>query len=845
MKTKNCFSSVGLLISTLVFLPAGSANNIPMKTKFTLYILSFAIGKLVSQSEIKGRIIDSISTQPIQYVVTSVYKSGDTKPLNGKLSDSTGTFLLGNLSADVYDLKIEFIGYQTKTLKNISVKNNQPFTIGEIILSPSALLGEVTVTAQQDAFSTKIDKQVFKADQFQTAKGGTAIDVLKNMPAVTVNADEEIRLRGNTGFLLLVNGKPVVSDLKTFLHQIPANSIENIEILTAPSAKYDADGKSGIINITTKKGSDDGLAYTINLQYGLPSVNSFNNTAEPERYGSDVLLNYKKKQWEISVGGGYQQNDLAGRREGDVYTIIDNRYSSFPSLGERSFQRRNYSARAMVTFTPGMQNVFTVSGYHGQRRQFRRADIYYNNRKTDIFTGANLGSIYYFNSNLQKKQGNFSLASAEYAHTFKNKSVLSVSGLYEYAVLDGFTKNLNTDPAEHFDTLSYVLNTAQSPLSGIRVKADYTIIIGKSKLESGYQFRYQEQTGSFIYRNAVLGTPDYQLVPEFSANIHVLNHIQGIYSQYSGSLRNLQYVAGLRYEYATRIFDADKQSQPNELILSNFFPSANLVYSLKNNLRLKAGYSKRVQRSNSNELNPYPEREHSETFEQGDPHILPEFVDLTELGLIKELKKGSYFITFYNQQVRNVVNRVNSAYNDTIINRIYTNAGNAQLWGIETGFNLNVIKWWNFYIGANVYNYQIRGNLFNNEVAVKNDGTAYSISTNQNFSFGKNWSTQFNLNYLSLRPTAIGEDSRFISPNIAVKKTLLKGALSISLLWQNISLGTIKSNEQRITTRGANFYTTTNYIQEKDVFLVNLSYQLKQISKKSKLHSSEFGEKEF
>ncbi|HRG39307.1 MAG TPA: outer membrane beta-barrel protein [Bacteroidia bacterium] len=124
-------------------------------------------------------------------------------------------------------------------------------------------------------------------------------------------------------------------------------------------------------------------------------------------------------------------------------------------------------------------------------------------------------------------------------------------------------------------------------------------------------------------------------------------------------------------------------------------------------------------------------------------------------------------------------------------------------------------------------------------------GIAYSLNTNQSFQFAKTWNAQFTLNYLSLRPTAIGEDSRFISPNFSVKKSLLKGALSVALLWQNMSLGLIKSNEQRITTYGRNFYTTTNYIQEKDVFSITLSYQFKQTNKKIKLPSSEFGDKEF
>jgi len=818
-----------------------------LMNKKYIFLLAFLliISKAFPQGKIQGKIIDSINSTVIQYAVVSIYPANGSAPLSGKLTDTTGIFTLDNITAATYDLKVEFIGYHAKQLKGITIGPNQTLNIGEIKLLPSSTLNEVVVDAEQNAVSSKIDKQVYKADQFLSAKGGTGIDVIKNMPSVTVNAEGEIRLRGNTGFLILLNGKPVLTDATTVLSQIPANSIENIEIITAPSAKYDADGKTGIINITTKKGSDDGFLYTINGQYGLPAVNSYDNLNEPKRFGGDATFNYKKNKWDVSAGASYQENDLAGRRVGDVNTTIGSLYTSFPSIGERSFQRRNYAIRASATYKLNATNSFSLSAYTGQRRQYRRADIYYQTTKTNRITQENLGSTSYFNSNLQKKQGDFSLVNADYAHTFKNKSTFSFSGLYEYALLSGFTKNLNTNPINHSDTLGYVLNTANSPLSGLRLKADYSVNIGKGKLESGYQFRYQYQTGSFLYQDAILETPNFITRPEFSAHIIIKNSISSIYTQYTNHTDKLEYTAGLRYEYAQRTFNATNQAEVYKLNLSNLFPSINLLYSLKNNIKLKAGYSKRIQRSTNNELNPYPEREHSEILEQGDPNIHPEIVDLSELGVVKNLKKGTFFITLYNQYIQHVVNRVNSVYNDTILNRIYTNAGNARLWGIETGLNWSPWKWWTIFIGGNVYDYQIRGSLFNNAVSVKNGGVAYSINTNQSFQFGKTWTAQVNLNYLSLRPTAIGEDARFISPNFSIKKSLLKGAFSVTLLWQNISLGVVKSNEQRITTYGSDFYTTTNYIQEKDAFWISLSYQLKQTNKKLKLPSSEFGDREF
>jgi ferric enterobactin receptor len=759
---------------------------------------------LFAQNTIKGIVIDSTSNNPLEYAIISVFKNSDQKFVNGTVTDALGKFEVKSLPADNYSIKIEFLGFRTKRINSIVVNQNQTFDVGKISIQSNAQnLQEVVVSgniANQNV-QNSLEKQTFKADQFQNAKGGTAIDVLRNMPSVSINAEGEIRLRGSNRFLVLLNGKPVVSDATTVLSQFPANSIENIEIITSPSAKYDADGKAGIINITTKKGTDDGITIIANAQGGLPSVDTYNNKSKPERYAFDATINYKKQNWDISVGGSFQQNDLAGRRVGDVNTTFDNRFTSFPTDGERSFRRRNYAFRTNITFSANKNNNWTFGFYTGQRLQFRAADIYYNTTQTDLNTGQILRKSYYYNPNLVKKQGDFTLANVDYSHTFGNKSVLSFSTLYEKATLQGFTSNLNVNATNPLDTLQYVNNPAYSPLTGVRTKVDFSIPLAGGKLESGYQFRYQSQTGSFQYKTAILGTSNYVIDPNFSANIDIQNRIHGLYTQFSAKKTKFEYQIGLRYEYSTRQFSSDKLAQPYELTLSNLFPSANLLYRLKSDLNLKVGFSSRVQRSNINELNPYPEREHSETLEQGDPNIKPEFVYLSEIGIVKELKMGSVFATVFNQQVNNVVNRVNSAYNDTILNRIYTNAGNSSQWGLEMGLNLKATKWWTFYAGGSAYYYSIKGTLFNQQVAVSNAAFAYIFNTNQTFQATKTLSFQFNLNYLSQRPTAQGEDSRFLSPNLSVKKVFLNGMISTSILWQNIGLGITNANEQRITTQ--------------------------------------------
>jgi ferric enterobactin receptor len=824
-----------------------------MKLLFTLTLLFCLMATAGAQSQvvITGRITDQQTGQGLPFASVALYRSTDSVLVSGTLADAGGSFRFEKLNVAAYYLESQYMGYR-------KARTQVPASAGAVELPPVAMqpdgrvLDAVEVTGNRSAVESKIDRQVYRAGAFLGSQGGTAVDVLKNTPSVTVNSEGDITLRGSTGFLLLVNGKPVQTDPAVVLSQIPANSIENVEIITSPSARYDPDGKSGIINITTKTVNKNSQSLIVNVQGGLPSVHTYHNLKKPQRFGADAAWGIKAGKWEVNLSGSYLRNDITGRRIGDVNTTIGNVFTSFPSSGERSFKRYNYTVRASVSFTADPSNVVSAGFYKGYRFQSRRADLVYNNTKINLETGQNLGRITYFNSNIAQKTADVMSGNLDYLHRFANKSELTLSGLIESADLDGLTTNINLSEPARARTLQSTRNPGENPLNAFRLQADYVVQIGKGKLETGYQYRNQVQKGVFQYLDQNLETGEFVLVPQFSSRTRLVNHIHSVYSQYGGKSGKLEYSGGLRYEYATRQFTAEGTDKRN-LDLSNFFPSAQLQYQFSKSWRGKAGYTRRVQRTTNNELNPFPEREHSETLESGDPDILPEFIGQAELGVVKEFEKGSAFATLYNQRIKNVVNRVNSVYNDSIINRIYTNAGLATSWGVEVGGNANLTKWWQLYAGANLYRYAIEGGLFRNTVAVNTSGVVYSFNANTTFRIAPALQVQWGISYLSKKVTAQGEDSRFVNPSLAVKKTFLRGKLAATFQWQNMDLGIVGANQQRISTWGSTrgstgdkgFYTTTNYIQETDVFLINLSYNLNQLIKKAKLPASEFGEREF
>ncbi len=820
-----------------------------MKKGSYLLVLLFAFSAAMAQkASIKGIVVDKLNHQPVEYASITLSNAKDSAMVNATVTNKHGVFTFEKINEGEYVLKIAFIGYVSKYRNKIFVTGSDQLTIDSIqLVMADRMLNEITVSGTQKKSYNKIDKQVYRSDQFENAKGGSAVDVLKNLPSVSVNGQGEISVRGSTGFLVLVNGKPVVTDAQTVLSQLPANTIQNIELITAPSAKYDPDGKAGIINIITTKGSADGIAVNANLQGGLPSTTQYQNLEGPKRFGGDITLSVKQDKWDISVGGNYQRNDVNGRREGDVFTknFANNTITRFPSNGERSFDKYNYAARASVIYTADKNNMISVGFFTGKKFQARRADLLYHNSTSDLTTNAVTRQSVYFNSNVQTKEGNFTLGNFDFTHVFDNKSTIAVSLSYEHANLYGNTINRNLDYPSKTYVLQDVNNPYLNPIDGYRLKLDHSVLVGSGKLEMGYQYRFDTQDGQFDYVvTPATSQPD---AARFRGTARSKNTIHSFYSQYTGKINKLQYSAGLRYEYAMRKVELSYDPNPHTLNLANFFPSANLLYTFNTAWNIKTGYSKRIQRNNNFELNPIPEREHSETLEQGDPDLLPQFIDLAEIGLNHTFKNGTFFTTLYYQHIKNPIQRVNSVYADTILNRLFTNAEKARLIGIEIGTNIKPVKWLSLYIGANVYNYKVDGklNVLGAVSNVNNAAWVYSINSNNSFDLGKKWSLQAGVNYISARPTAQGEDSRFLVPNTSIKKTFRDTRFSLGLQWQNMNLGFINANQQRITTFGNNFYTTTNYIYETDVLLLNFSFSLNKLNSKTKMPNSEIGEKEF
>ena len=844
-----------------------------------LFSLTFCLCSFVSFAQstvnLKGRVLDGDTNEPVEFATVSLLNAADSSLITGAVAGAGGGFEISRVRRGLSVLvQASFIGYAPVYSEVFTVeRSSKELTLH--LRSGAQILKEVEVTGKKLTDIHRLDRQQFDAEQFTNATGGTGTDVIANLPAVAINSLGEITVRGATGFLVLIDGRPVQTNPATILGQLPANAIASVEIITTPGAKYDPDGKAGIVNIRTKQGTTDGWSLAGNVNYGLPSIENYDNKDPQKRYAADLSAGYRSGKWDIAAGIDYRRDDNSGRREGYVNTItdqtrpLDQTLTEFPSDGERSHDRENYSGRLTINYTPNKKQNLRAGLLAGKKTVWRTADILYLNQTRSFLSAVSsirfspegyyqayldrgsqpredevLDQSTFYNENLRVRRGDFFIASLDYERDLGNDRKIALSGLYERTILGGPTDNTILTEQGSTDSLQYQFNTNDNPLDGYRFNLDYTGKIGAATWESGYQFRYLRHPGDFLYLDRDFENDRFVENPLFTNGILLRRDVHAAYSQLSGATEKLEYAAGLRLEYFDRTVKLNRPDTTYRLGRVGLYPSVNLRYQLGEGRYLKAGYSRRIDRTTTFKMTPFPEREHNETLEQGDAELLPELTDLLELGVTTNWGSNSAFATAYYRHTRDVINRVNTVFNDTILNRIYTNVGSADALGLELGLTLFPTgRDWRVSVGGNVFRYQIQGEVFGDEVDTGN--WVYSINATTDVPVFKLADLQLGINYLSERVTAQGRDGRFFNPYLSLRREFPEQRLTVTFQWQNISLGLWDNNQQRITTSRPDFFTTTNYVYEPDILRLGVGYRFTKLNNKAELPKSEFGEKEF
>ncbi len=804
---------------------------------FSLFLLITPLGNLLAQGlTLRGKVLDQATNAPVQYATVAVW-GRDSVLLTGTTTDDQGQFQLTGLTETAPVVRVQFLGYESATLRPTVPQKQGTVDLQTIfLLASSQNLREVTVTGERAANSVQIDKQVFSARQFQNAANGTGLDLLRRLPALTVTGEGAVALRGSTGLLVLINGKPSNRTPAEVLTQLPANTIESIEVITSPSAKYDAEGRAGILNIITKKDAILGWS-------GQGSA--FFGGADPLRFGGDGSVTYSARDWSAFVGADYRRFDIDGYRVGQVRTLIGDTLTSYPSEGIRNYNEYQYSLRAGGSYTPTARNTLNVSLYAGERFSARQADLRYDEligtgQNLALFDEGNLRSIRQtFNQNRFVRSGQFQTASTDWTHTFADKGKLTLLGIYEYSVLGGPLTNLETINKSERVVVSE-RSDERSPLRAWRVQTDYVRPIAKGgKLEAGYQYRSLNHAGQFDFERLNLTTGRYQTDPAFADDMDLQQRIHAGYASVSGTLRKLAYTVGLRAEYTNRTLTHRLGRRPYQFDALNLFPSVQGMWSPADGHKWRLAYSRRIDRPTTRLMAPFQNHRHAETIEVGDPNLRPELANILEASYTRTGKAAFVTLTGYLNRVRDKIFRVNSIYNRTILLRTYTNAGSSTAAGLEVLTEVKPVDFWRIYVSGNVYRFIVRGRA--NNLSLDQASTNYNWTFSNTLTISKRLSWQSDATYLSRTVTTQGADSELLLANTGFRYMLWNGRGSANLQLLNV----FNSNVQTIMTQGVDFYSSTDYRKYDRVVQISLSFALSDAAKRAKTTKTEYGEKDF
>jgi outer membrane receptor protein involved in Fe transport len=776
---------------------------------------------------IRGKLIEAGSNVALEYANVGVYNQRDSSVAGGALADNTGLFVISDLAPGLYYIDAKFIGYNHFQKSNIRIgKEKSDINLGTIELTPSSEnLNEVKVYSQERSIVYQLDKKIIDPSQIATAANGTAVDVLANTPSVSVDIEGNVSLRGSSNFTVLIDGRPTPFTAADALQQIPASTIRNIEIITNPSAKFDPDGNSGIININTKKSKASGVSGIVN--------------ATADSYGSltgDFLLNYKTGKFNFFVGGNKANRYGEGQGESlnkswltDAITgITDTITTTSKGLNERGHD--SWSVKTGVDYYINDNNTLTFSTNLNGRERVSGGT---NNFTESSTSGRLLNTLTKSNNNGNGKNISFNL---DYKKKFEKEGHELTAFLYyetgndvELSYFDQF-KN---------DTILFKgqKNWENGDESEIRFKADYVYPITlKIKIEAGYQARLEKETGwNDVHWYTVADdyvpsdTSAYYNNSDFKQNIH------SIYATWSNAGTKFGYQLGLRTEYTDWIISYT--GAPNDFIINrwDFFPTLHLSLNLTDKQQFTTSYTRRIQRPRGYFFEPFKTWTDAYNVRQGNPGIQPEYIDSYEFGYQLQLTKGFVSTEVYHRKTNDKIEQIRSVYSENVMLQTFDNIGKDYSTGVEMMLNYKPAKWWSFNLMGNLYQYRIVGNL--NGRDVDNSSTNWNARLSNTFNITKTTKLQVDGMYNSPTTSAQGSRDGFAFTNVAVRQDFFNNKLNATFSVRDV-LNTAKFGFE---SKGTNFYSKSKFDMKSPVFSITLSYKINNFKQKKQAGDSENG----
>jgi outer membrane receptor protein involved in Fe transport len=774
-----------------------------------------------SNGHIFGVVKDSTAGSPVEFANIAIVDPTTHKPINGTVCDDKGKFSITKVATGHYQVVISFIGYQTKTVEVLISDTKNEADLGLIKLSLSAkILHEIIVQGQKALVEEKVDRMVYHAENDLTTKGGDATDVLKRVPLLTVDMDGNVSLKGSSSLIVLINNKPSTitsNSVADALKQIPADMIKNVEVITSPSSKYDAEGSAGIINIVLKKNTLEGVFLTADGSFGNRGSNA------------GLQSSYRKGKMGFSLAGfnrntyhgiGKFSNQQTTRQNGD--TVLNIQRANTYTNGVTNQVTLGWDYDINKT------NSLTTSLRYGQRNQ--------NSYQDDLFT-----ETYPLTGppsfRLQKVKNTTVSdnvdASLNYTRTFTKKDrELNFMAIYSR---NNPTTGFVTDSLSQVDrtVLRSYKNENRGHTQEVTVQADFQEPIRTNQLiEFGAKDIVRTVNSDYTYSKAG-SNGEYQLSggPLLSNGFNYNQSITSGYLSYTlTTANNYTLKAGGRYEYTN--IHAHFQGKPDIAIPSYgvFVPSINISRKLKNGNLIKASYNRRIQRPSLRDLNPNLQASNPLNATIGNPNLKPEFADNYELSYKTFMKGSSINLSTFIRNNTNDIQQARMVRHDTII-AIFQNIGAENNYGVSIFVSIPISSRFSINGGTDMFYRVLKNNSNDPFINATNQGLVRNYRLFGNYNFSNGWAMQFFSNFQGRSINLQGYRTNPISYSLSVKKDVLGKNGSVGLGVDNFATRSYPVHSQLTSAYLAQYTTNTLYLF---AVKVNFSYKIGRLSQDRK-----------
>lgn len=677
-------------------------------------------------SKISGFVSDSVAAKAVEFASIALVNAADNKVIDGAVADDMGKFEITGIAPGKYKVLISFIGFKDKTVNNIAIEKGKDVDLGKIqMVANTKTLDEVTITGEKSMVEEKVDRLVYNAEKDITSKGGDASDLLRKVPMLSVDLDGNVSLRGSSNIRVLINNKPstiIASNVADALKQIPADMIKSVEVITSPSAKYDAEGSGGIINIITKKNNLQGL--TLNVDSGVGNR------------GTNLGLNgsYRKGKMGFTLGG-------FGRAFYNKATSELNQQTRSGTDLVNTKQMGNAKDRGLFgqyslgwDYDLGKNQALSAGVRYGTRNFLQKQNL-----TIDQFTNQDPTSTSQRKVNRKDLSGTVDV-NVDYVRTFKPQQEWSFSTLFSRTNL---TNNFDTDILNTGGSVASKLkNVNQNYNTEFTLQTDYQTPIKKNQLlEFGAKGIFR--TVSSDYKYLLAGeSGDFVINPDNPSG--ALNYNQNVaagYVSYTLTTKNkYTFKAGTRYEYTGISADMGEKGKINIPSYGNLVPSINVSKNLSASTTIKAAYNRRIQRPGIQQLNPNVNLANPQSISTGNPSLSPELTDNFELGLSTNIKKTYLNVSVFTRNTNNSITQIRTTV-DSLAGAIVTtfeNIGKQSAYGMNIFANVYITPKWTVNGSIDLLQSHMEGQTTNA------DGLSEPVS-NSGFNYGGRLMSQISL----------------------------------------------------------------------------------------------------